>query len=85
MYALDFAYFEKNGYEILEKFKEAEADLGFFTEFDPQCIYNCKERIEKYYSDEPLLLKREYKYLHSNMIDDFIDMILTQCMGILYK
>jgi hypothetical protein len=84
MDALDFVYLKSNGYEVLERFKGAETDLGFFIEFDPKCIYNCKKRIEKHYSGEAFLLKREFRYLNMNVMDEFVDKMVSQCMSILY-
>lgn len=83
MFSVDFEHLKENGCELLEQLKSFDGSIKFFYEFDPEYIFECKNRIVDFYSGEPIELDRERKYLTSQIIDEFIAKATEKCIGIL--
>lgn len=85
MYSLDFKYLKENGSELVDKMKNFDGNINFFNEFDPDYIYECKNRIVDLYRGGPLVLDREYKYLNPQIMEEFIAKASNKCISILVK
>jgi len=83
MYAVDFEYMEANGRKLIEQLGAFDGNISSFYEFDPEYIYECKNRIVNFYIGEPRRLDREYKYLSPQLIDEFIAKAAEKCINIL--
>lgn len=83
MLSIDFEYLEANGHELVEQLKSFEGSIGSFYEFDPEYIYECRNRIVDFYNGEPQRLEREYRYLNAKMIEEFVAKIAEKCISIL--
>jgi len=83
MISLDFEYLEKNGTGLIEQLESFDGNIDFFYEFDPEYIYDCKNRIIGFYRGEPLKLNRKYEYLSSEIVDKYITEVSDKCISIL--
>lgn len=83
MYSLDFQYLKEHGNEPVNELRSTCANISFFNEFDDNYIYDCKKRIIEFYSGEPLIISREYKYLTPGIIDEFVTKTSEKCIDIL--
>lgn len=83
IYALDFLYLDKNNYGIIEKFKNINANINFFSEFEPSYIYECQKKIINCYEKEQYVLDREYRFFSSESIESFINETAQRCINIL--
>lgn len=83
MLTLDFEYLKEKGSELVDELKNFNGSINFFYEFDSDYIYECKNRIVDFYCSEPLHLDREYKYLNSQIIEEFIAKASEKCINIL--
>ncbi|MGB7604037.1 MAG: hypothetical protein WBL93_01035 [Lutisporaceae bacterium] len=83
MYSLDFLHLDHNSYDIIEKFKNIDANVNFFNEFESSYIYECQKRIIDYYEKERYVLEREYRFFSSEKIDGFINEVAHYCIDIL--
>lgn len=85
IFALDFLYLQKNGNEIIQKFKDIKLDLNFFNEFEPSYIYECQQKIVDYYEKNQYSLDREYKYYDLEKIERFVAQVSQKCIDVLLK
>lgn len=83
MLSIDFEYLKENGKELLDLLAGFEGSISSFYEFDSEYIQECKRRIVDFYNGEPVSLKREYKYLSPQIIEDFIAKAAEKCISIL--
>lgn len=83
MLSIDFEYLEANGHELVEQLKAFDGSIGSFYEFDPEYIYECRNRIVDFYNGEPQRLEREHKYLNAQLIEEFVAKIAEKCISIL--
>ncbi|HNR05023.1 MAG: hypothetical protein PHI04_02920 [Clostridiaceae bacterium] len=83
MVSLDFEYLELEGMELINQLKDFNGNISFFSEFDSDYIYECKDRIADFYSGEPINLNKEYKYLTPQKIEDFVVKAAEKCISIL--
>ena len=83
MVSLDFEYLELEGMELINQLKDFNGNISFFSEFDSDYIYECKDRIAGFYSGEPINLNREHKYLTLQKIEDFVVKAAEKCISIL--
>lgn len=83
MYGIDFDFLKENGYGMLEEFKHSEINLSFFYDFDPEIIFEFKNKIIAYYYKDSHALERDYEYLNKELIDGFIAKAAEQCVGML--
>lgn len=83
IYALDFLYLQQNSNEIIQKFKEIEADLNFFNEFKPSYIKECQQKIVDYYEKDQYTLAGEYRFYSLEKIDEFVMEVAQRCIEVL--
>lgn len=83
MFSIDFEYLEANGNQLVDQLKAFDGNIGSFYEFDPEYIYECKNRIVDFYNSEPQRLEREYKYLNAQRIEEFVTKAAEKCISIL--
>ena len=83
MFSLDFEYIKEKGPMLINELNNFDGSINFFYEFDSDYIYECKNRIVEFYSAKPLTLDREYKYLNSQIIEEFIAKAADKCISIL--
>lgn len=83
MYSLDFKYLKVHGNELIDELNNANVNTNFFNDFDPDFINECRRRIVEFYSGEPPVLNREYKYLTPEIIDEFVIKTSEKCIDIL--
>lgn len=85
IYALDFLYLQKDGIEIIQKFKNIKPELNFFNEFEPSYIYECQQKIVDYYEKNQYSLNREYRYYDLEKIEKFVSEASQKCIDVLLK
>jgi hypothetical protein len=83
MFSLDFEYIKEKGPALINELDSFDGSISFFYEFDSDYIYECKNRIVGFYSSKPLILDREYKYLNSQIMEEFIEKAADKCIRIL--
>lgn len=83
MFALDFDYLKEHGMGLVEELKSFDGNISAFYEFDTEYIYGCRDRIVAFYNGEPRQLDREYEYLNSQLLEEFINKVTDKCMSIL--
>ncbi|MGE5631104.1 MAG: hypothetical protein ACM3TR_08425 [Caulobacteraceae bacterium] len=85
MQSLDFSYLKKNGDSLIKQLESANVNLNFFNGFDTDYIYKCRNRVVAFYSGEPENLKRDYRYLSAETLDEFVIKASESCINILIK
>lgn len=80
---VDFDFLKENGYGLLDGFKHAEINLSFFYDFDPDTIFELKDKIIAFYYKDSQALESAYEYLSRELIDGFIDKAAEKCIGML--
>lgn len=83
IYALDFQYFQQNGTDLLDKFKNIKVDVNFFNEFESSYIQDSQNRIIEYYQKQKYILDRDFRFYSSEKIEEFIDEASKTCIDIL--